>query len=79
MTSVLDVRGRDHRAGRLLRTRPRTGITGAPKPARSPLRLIPTGGEDPLPWYRAWVVFALSAVVAVLAVSVFDDDFVTPT
>jgi hypothetical protein len=32
--------------------------------------------EDPLPWYRAWVVFVLSALVAVLAVSVFDDDFV---
>ena len=31
---------------------------------------------DPLPWYRAWVVFVLSALVGVLAVAVFDDDFV---
>ena len=36
----------------------------------------PAPEADPLPWYRAWVVFLLSAIVGVIAVMSFDDDFV---
>jgi hypothetical protein len=31
--------------------------------------------KGPMPWYNAWVVFGLSVIVGVVAVSVFDDDF----